>query len=435
MLATTSASAGFVRDSETESLIRDYSRPIFRAAGLGTQGIQIHLVGERSFNAFVVDGQNMFINVGTLMNAKTPNQVIGVIAHESGHIAGGHLARLRQQVAKARTASLMLQVLGLAAMAAGAFAGGGGDVGVAGAGVAMGGGQAAFRSVLAYQRAEESSADQAAVVYLNATKQSARGMLKTFEFFADQGIASIKYVDPYAQTHPMPQQRMSQLHELAEKSPYFNAMDSPELQRRHDMMRAKLYGFLDNPKTVFNRYPASDNSSPARYARAVATYRMSGVKPFLPQIDGLIAEEPRNPYYLEIKGQFLFETGNAAGAIPPLRQSVQLAPEEPLIRIMLAQALLANQSGAGIDEAIGHLKTALAKEDDSATGYRQLANAYGKKNQIADAELASAQAYFYEGKLKLAKDQAFRAKGKLKSGSPGWVKADDILNFNPPQAK
>ena len=180
LVSSTSAEAGgIIRDAETEALIRAYAKPIFDAAGLGSQGIEIHIVNDRSFNAFVVDGHNMFMHAGTLMTAKTPNQVIGVIAHESGHIIGGHLARLRSQIAKARSAALMLQILGIAAMAAGASAGGGaGDIGQAGMGVAYGGQDAAMRMVLAYQQDEESSADQAGVKFLNATQQSARGMLE-----------------------------------------------------------------------------------------------------------------------------------------------------------------------------------------------------------------------------------------------------------------
>ncbi len=424
--------ASLIRDTEIEAVIRDYATPIFSVSGLSSQNIKIHLVSDKSFNAFVVDGQNMFVHTGTLMNAKTPNQVIGVIAHEAGHIAGGHLARLRQTLSRARSASLMLQLLGLAAMAAGAFAGGGAEMGQAGAAVAIGGSSAAMRAVLAYQRGEESAADQAAVTYLNATGQSARGMIETFAYFADQGIVSIKYVDPYAQSHPMPQDRIAQLRMLAERSPYYENRDSEELQHRHDMMRAKLSGFLEAPQTVFNKYPKSNTSLPARYARTIASYKSGGLKPFLPQVDALLAEQPDNAYFLELKGQFLFESGNVAQSIPPLRRAAQLLPQEALIRIMLAQALLQDRENRYVDEAIEHLRYALVKENTSAIGYRQLATAYAQKNQIGNAELASAQAYMYEGKLKLAKDQAIRAKTKFKTGTPGWLRADDIVNFEPP---
>ena len=200
---------GLIRDAETEALIRVYAKPILSAAGLGSQNVRIHLVNDRNFNAFVVDGRNMFMHAGTLMNAKTPNQVIGVIAHETGHITGGHLARLRTQVSKAKSAALMLQLLGLATMVGGAMAGAPG-LGQVGMGAAFGGQDAALRSLLAYRQSEESSADQAAMTFLNATKQSGRGMIETFEFMASK-LVGIQGIYPYLQSHPMTSQRISQL--------------------------------------------------------------------------------------------------------------------------------------------------------------------------------------------------------------------------------
>jgi len=443
LITSTSANAaGLIRDAETEALIRLYAKPILNAAGLGSQAIRIHLVNDRNFNAFVVDGHNMFMHAGTLMSAKTPNQVIGVIAHESGHITGGHLARLRTQVSRAKSAALMLQLLGVAAMAAGAIAGSP-DIGQAGMGAAFGGQDAAMRTLLAYRQTEESSADQAAVTFLNATKQSGRGMIETFDFMASK-LVGIQGINPYLQSHPMPQQRMAQLRELVTSSPYYENTDAPELQFRHDLMKGKLFGFLDEPQAVFNRYPQTDQSLPALYARAIATYRQSGVKVAMPQIDALIAAKPDWPYFYEIKGQFLFESGSAAAAVPPLREAVRLSPNEPLLRVMLGQALLGANDTKLVDEAITNLRTALAREETSAMGYRQIAAAYArkaeaakavgaKKQYMAQAGLASAEAYFYEGQLKLAKQQAKRAKAGFVDGTPNWIRADDILAFQIPR--
>ncbi|HYJ57784.1 MAG TPA: M48 family metalloprotease [Methyloceanibacter sp.] len=433
---------GLIRDAETESLIRLYAKPILSAAGLGSQGVRIHLVNDRNFNAFVVDGRNMFMHAGTLMNAKTPNQVIGVIAHEAGHITGGHLARLRTQVSKATSAALMLQLLGLATMVGGAMAGAPG-LGSAGMGVAYGGQDAALRSLLAYRQSEESSADQAAVTFLNSAKHSRRGMLETFEFMASK-LVGVQGINPYLMSHPLPNQRLSQLRDLVASSPYYDNVDPPELQFRHDLMKAKLFGFLDEPQTVFNRYPQTDQSLPANYARAIATYRQSGVKVAMKQLDALIAAKPDSPYFYEIKGQFLFESGSSAAAIPPLREAVRLSPDEPLLRIMLGQALLGVNDRKLVDEAITNLRTALAREDSSAMGYRQLATAYARKAEaaqaagarrqyMAQAELASAEAYFYEGQLKRAKQQAKRAREGFVDGTPNWIRADDILAFEVPK--
>ena len=421
----------FIRDAETERLLRDYARPIFKVAGLSTQDIHVHIVKDNGFNAFVVDGRNMFINYGTLMKSKTPNQVIGVIAHETGHIAGGHLAGLRQAATGARTAALMAQVLGILIMGAGIAAGGGGDAGAAGAGVLYGGQSAAQRTLLTYRRGQESAADQAAVNYLNATRQSARGMLQTFEYFADQGLTSLQFTDPYMQSHPMPQQRITQLRGLAHNSAYFNAKDPLKLQLRHNMVRAKLSGFLDNPRIVFNRYPRTDRSLSSRYARAIANCRLSGAEACLPDLNALVAQYPKNPYFWELKGEFLIRWGRAGDAIAPLRKAVKLAPKESLMRIMLAQALLSTDDGRHADEVIKTLRHALVKESTHATGYSLLSRAYGRKQQIAQADLASAQSSLYSNDVKRAKMFATRAKSKFLRGSPGWLKADDITNYQP----
>ena len=370
-----------IRDAETEALIRTYAKPIFDAAGLGSQAIEIHIVNDRSFNAFVVDGHNMFIHAGTLMEAKTPNAVIGVIAHESGHIIGGHLARLRTQLARAKSAALMLQLLGLAAMAAGAL-GGAPGLGQAGMGVAYGGEDAAMRSILAYRQDEESSADQAGVelpqCHPSIGPRHARDL---------RGHVEQAYRRPGHQSLPANPPAAAaaadlQLRELVTSSPYYNAVDPPELQYRHDLVKAKLYGFLDAPEVLFNRYPQSDQSIPAQYARAIATYRKSGVKAAMPLIDALITAQPNWPYFYEIKGQFLFESGYPAAAVAPLAPGGRARPNEPLIRVMLGQALLGTNDPKLVDEAITNLRTALAREDSSAMGYRQLAAAYATQGRL-----------------------------------------------------
>jgi predicted Zn-dependent protease len=286
------------------------------------------------------------------------------------------------------------------------------------------------RSVLSYQRVEEASADQAAISYLNRTKQSGAGMLQTFRFFADQSLGSAVAIDPYLQSHPMPQDRLAQLRVLAEGSPFFNAKDSPQLQFRHDLVRAKLVGFMNknNAQIVFRKYPDKDQSLPARYARAIARNFSGGAQRAVAEIDGLIAEQPNNPYFHELKGQFLLESGNVSAAIGPLNKAVSLAPNSGLMRIMLAQAQVASDNRGILNEAVANLKRGLAKEDRSALGYRQLALAYGKLNRIAEADLASAQAAFFEGNAEYAKVHAERAISAFPEGSPNWVKANDIIN-------
>ena len=432
LLLTQTASvnaASLIRDAEIEALLSDYASPIFRAAALSSQNINIHIVNDKSFNAFVIDGQNMFIHVGAMTKSETPNQLIGVIAHEAGHIAGGHLARLKVQMARMQSAALIMNLIGIGAMIGGAVSGGGNDVGEAGAAVLYGGTSIIQRSILSYRRAEESAADQAAVSYLNRTKQSVRGMLETFRHFADQSLGSVNFIDPYIQSHPMPQARIAQLRDLAERSAYFDAKDSPQLQFRHDMVRAKLEAFTNknNAAYVMRKYPESNRTLPARYARAITRYFTSGVDGAMNDLDGLLAEQPDNPYFHELKGQFLLESGKARAAIAPLQKAVSLAPDAGLMRVMLGQALVSTNDPALLKEAIGQLRKALIKEKQSVVGYRQLAIAYGQLNKIPEAQLASAQGFLFEGNADFAKVHAERAIRAFPEGSPNWVKANDII--------
>jgi len=420
-----------IRDAEIEQLMRDYTAPIFRVAGLSKANLKIILINDKSFNAFVVDGRRIFVNTGALQESTTPNQIIGVLAHETGHIAGGHLSKLHQELANVQTAALIGMLLGAAAMAA---AGGGNGAGQAGMAAIHASQHVAQRSLLSYQRAHEEAADRAAVKFLAATGQSAKGMYETFKRFADQSMFSARFADPYAQSHPMPNERIAALTEIARASPYWDKKDPQELQARHDMMRAKLSGFMDPPQTVARRYPPSDNSLPARYARAIATYRHSDIRAAIAQIDALIAIQPNNPYFHELKGQALLENGRAAEAIAPLRRAASLAPDPTLIQILLGQALVATNNPALADEAITILRNGLAREPDTPNGYQQLAMAYGRKGDLAQADLASAQAAFARGDIKTARELAARAKTKLPVGSPGWVRADDIVAAKLPAA-
>ncbi len=416
-----------IRDAEIEQLLRDYTSPILRAAGLAKQGIQVTIINDRSFNAFVMDGRRIFVNAGALMDSQRPNEIIGVLAHETGHIAGGHLSKLRDQLAMAQTQSIIAMLLSIGAMVAA------GRSGPQDASAAIYGPQSAImRSLLSYQRAQEEQADRAGVKFLAATGQSAKGMADTFRRLADQILFAARGADPYTQSHPMPAERVAALEALA-RNEYWDKKDSPELQLRHDLAKAKLIGFLERPDTVMRRYPITDNSMAARYARAIATYRHADLRMAIAQIDALIQQQPNNPYFYELKGQALLEGAKPHEAIAPLRRAVSLAPVPGLIQVLLAQALIATNDPKNADEAVNMLKAALAREPESADGYTQLAMAYGRKGDLAQADLASAQAAFTRGDTKTARELATRAKTRFAVGSPGWVKADDIVGYKPPQ--
>ncbi|HKS20763.1 MAG TPA: M48 family metalloprotease [Bradyrhizobium sp.] len=421
-----------LRDAETEQLLREYSRPILRAAGLEKQNIQMVIINESVFNAFVADGRRIFVNYGAIMQSETPNQIIGVLAHETGHLAGGHLAKIREQLAAAQTQMIIAMLLGAGAMVAGAR-GGNSNGGLANAGAAAISAPQEMikRTLLSYVRQQEENADRAGVKYLTATGQSARGMYETFKRFSSESLFASRGADPYLQSHPMAAERVAALEELARSSPYWEKKDDPALQLRHDMVRAKISAFMERPDTVYRRYPPSNNSLPARYARAIATYRHGDLRVALAQIDQLIQEQPANPYFYELRGQALLEGGKPVEAIAPLRKAVQLSGSAPLIEMLLGQALVASNNNAYTDEAINILRAAVARETEAPLGYSQLAMAYGRKGDYAQADLASAQAAYLRGDNKTARDLASRAKTRFAIGTPGWVKADDIVSAKP----
>ena len=428
--AQTGKDAGIpmIRDAEIEQLLRDYSQPILKVAGLGNQDVRVVIIGDKSFNAFVMDAHRIFVNAGALMEATTPNQLIGIFAHETGHIVGGHLSKMRQELANAQTAAIIAMLLGVGALVAGARSNNM-DMGNIGGAVLNAPQSYLMHSLLAYQRAQEEQADRAGVRFLTMTGQSAKGMYDTFKRFADESMFSASSIDPYAQNHPMPAERMAELETLV-KTQYWDKKDPPQLQFRHDMMRAKMYGFMDRPDAVLRRYPLTDTSLPARYARAISAYRFGDMRGAIAQIDSLIQSMPNNPYFYELKGQALLEGAHPTEAIAPLRRAVELAPDPALIQILLGQALVATNDVKMAGEAIPLLRAALIKEPESTDAYSTLAMAYGRKQDLAEADLASAQAAFASGDNKTARELAARAKQRFPIGSPGWVRADDIVAFN-----
>ena len=420
-----------LRDTESEQLLRDYTRPILRAAGLEKQNIQMVIINESVFNAFVADGRRIFVNYGAMMQSETPNQIIGVLAHETGHLAGGHLAKLRERLAEAQTQMIIAMLLGAGAMVAGSKGGGNSGLANAGAAAMSAPGEVIRRTLLSYVRQQEENADKAGVKFLTATGQSARGMYETFRRFTNESLFAARGTDPYVQSHPMPAERVRALEELARSSPYWDKKDDPALQMRHDMVRAKISAFMERQDTVYRRYPLSNTSLPARYAHAVTTYLHGDLRSALAQIDGLIQLQPANPYFYELRGQALLEGGRPMEAIAPLRKAVQLSNHAPLIEMLLGQALVASDNKAYTEEAIAILRNATARETEAPIGYMQLAMAYGRKGDYAQADLASAQAAYLRGDNKTARDLASRAKTRFAIGTPGWVKADDIVSAKP----
>lgn len=431
--AQAQARSGVIRDAEIEALLKDYAAPIFNAAGIAKGSITIALIDDRSFNAFVTTGRRMFVNIGALMEAKTPNEIIGVIAHEAGHIAGGHLTLQRERAGMAQMMATAGVVLGAGAMVAGA-GNRNMNAGNGGMGIMLGAQELAVRSMLSYQRGEEQAADRAAIKYLAATKQSPKGLVDTFKRLSDDQMFKLDGVDPYLMSHPAPQDRIASLEQLATSSPVFAAKDPASLVARHEMMRAKLYGFAAKCEEVVRRYPISDMSLPARYARAIMNYRYKKVPEALAQIDDLLKSQPNNPYFWELKGQVLLEFGQAREAVSALRRASGGVPDSGLIRGLLGRALVATGDQTLLDEGIRELTNASQREPNDIENWRQLAIAYNQKDNIGMAEFSAAQEALLMGDMQSAVNHAAKAKARLPAGSPAALKADDILNYRKPKS-
>jgi predicted Zn-dependent protease len=428
--AQSTRSRKFVRDAETEALLQDYVQPIFKAAGIRANSVELFLVQDPAFNAYVPSGRTIVVNTGAIIDSKTPNELIGMLAHETGHLAGDHTARLNEQLANAQTMATIGALAGIGAAVAGAAAGSG-EAARAGSGIIAGSGEIARRSVLSYQRSEEMAADQSALVYLKKTQQSAKGMLDTFKRFADDTLFAARTANPYLMSHPLPRERIDMIQREAQASPYYNKKDPPALVARHNMVRAKLVGFTGSTDEIMRRYPPSDTSVPAQYARAIAAYRNGNSQTGLKILDGLLKAQPKNPYFWELQGQINLENGRAGQAVPGFRKAVSLAPKSGMLKVLLGQALVETGDPSVTNEAIKNLTVGLQVDPNMAIGYRSLARAYAARGDIALADLATAQGEFAGGNYAAARQHAARAQKGLKPGSPGWIRADDIVSYHP----
>lgn len=408
-----------IRDAEIERTLDRMARPVFQAAGLDPSAVDIYIVNDRALNAFVAGGNNLFLHTGLLWTLETPEEVLGVIAHEAGHIAGGHQARRSLNLRNARGPALLGVLAGIAAAAAGAPS--------AGAAITAGSQSAVQRSLLAYNRAEEASADQAAIDYLLRSGVDPSGFLKVLTRFRGQEVLTIGSIDPYILTHPLSTDRFQLIERRIAEAAARSFPADPERAYWHGRMRAKLRGFLDNPERVLRELEGQSESEEVLYARAVALYRLPSLQEALAAIDRLIALRPDDPFYIELKGQILFETGKPEAAVPLYREAVRLAPDEPLLQAGLGRALLALNRPEADAEALDVLQEARARDLGDAAALRDLATAYARAGQDGMAALATAERYALTGQTKDAVLIARRAATALPEGSPGWLRAQDIL--------
>ena len=434
VLAPAAASAqgmNLIRDTEIELILREYAEPVFRAAGLNPDDVTINLVADRTLNAGAGAGQQMFFNTGFIQETETPNQLIGVIAHEAGHIAGGHTVRSGEMSRAGMRPFLLSMGLGLLAIAAGAPD--------AGAAMMVSAPQFGMIAALGYSRQQEGRADQAAATYLGRAGISSRGLVEFFDKFRYNEVFSEARRFPFFQSHPISSERIEMLRRRVEDQAAYGKVDSPEALAKHAIIRAKIDAFMDPPTQTFIKYKETDTSYPARYARAIAHYKATHTDIAITQIDALITEQPENPYLHELKGQVLFEAGRAAESEGPLRRSVELAPEAPLLRVLLAQTLLAQEpassapvSNPKLNEAVEHLQKALVLEKDNTFAWKLMAQAHDAAGEPGQARLAAAEEHYAVGDTAQAKVFAMRARELLVRNSPQWRRATDIVLVSEP---
>ncbi|ATY32738.1 M48 family metalloprotease [Sphingomonas psychrotolerans] len=412
-----------LRDAETEALLADMSRPIIIAAGLSPANVRVVLVNDQSINAFVAGGQIVYIHSGLLDAADTANEVQGVIAHEIGHIVGGHA--VFQNDGGYTNISILSLLLGAAAMAAGA--------GEAGTGILMMGQRAAIGKYLAFSRVQESSADAAGVRFIKGAGISGKGMLSFFDKLTAQmhrygyyATENNPEVDPFAQTHPMSADRVETLRTDLQAAPSWNKPLDAGIERRFKRVQAKLRGYVAEPETTLRRYPASDQSAPAHYARAYAYHKSGYPDQAAAETAALVKTAPDDPYFLELEGQILLESGKPAEALGALREATRRSNNQPLIAATFGHALLATEDKANLAEAESVLRTAVARDKENPFAWMQLGTVYERKGDEPRTALATAERAHLMGDMRTALMSARAAMGNLPQGSTDWIRAQDI---------
>jgi predicted Zn-dependent protease len=407
-----------LRDAETETLFDQMSAPMIRAAHLDPKNVKVVMINDHSINAFVAGGQVVYIHSGLIEAADNANEVQGVIAHELGHIAGGHVIN-PDGIKQATGITLLSLIVGAAAIAAGA-----GDLG---AGVLAAGQQAAMGKYLAFTRVQEASADEAGSGYLIASGISGKGLLTFFRKL--QGVEfrlAVPHDDGYGQTHPLTSDRIAILTEKVKAAPSYGTKTDPALEASFQRVKAKLKGFVADAPVTLRDFPESNRSIPARYARAYAWHKSAYPEKALAEVDSLLTSIPGDPYFLELKGQILLESGRPIEALPVLRAAVAKTNNQPLIASLFGHALIATEDGANYAEAEKVLKASINKDNENPFAWYQLGVIYDHKGDAARAAMASAERYHLEGQPRLALANADLAVRNLPTGTPDWIRAQDI---------
>ena len=407
-----------LRDTETEALFQDVAKPLIEAANLDKKSVKVVLLNDDEINAFVAGSQNVYVNSGLITRADNVNQLQFVIAHELGHVAGGHAIRMGEGAKEATGITLATMVLGAIAIAAGA--------GDAGLGLMMMGQRAAMGQFLAFTRAQETSADVAGASYIHKAGVSGKGGLEFFKKLQNQEYRLAVYAtDSYDRTHPLSSERISMLTNMFQKDAAWNTPTDPALEARFQRVKAKLVGFI-SPKQAISKYPETDQTVPAHYARAYAYHLGAYPDKALAEADALLKTAPHDPYFLELKGQIMLESGRPADAIAPLREATEKSGKAPLIASMLGHALISTENQKNMEEAKGILKSAVAVDNGNPFAWYQLGMIYDSEGDTPRAALATAERSNLEGNPKLALTSAEMAMRGIPAGTPDYLRAQDI---------
>ena len=418
LLARPALAQQILRDAETEAFMTDMSGPLVKAAGMEPRNVQVMVINDPEINAFVAGGQYVWVHSGLIAQADNVNQLQGVVAHELGHIEGGHVIRSGEGIKEATGVTLLSLVLGAAAIAAGGAEAGMGIMGL--------GQQAAMSKFLAFSRAQESSADLAGARYLHAAGISGKGSLEFFKKLQNQEYRlAIPQDNSYGRTHPLSGERIQVLREVYEPDPAWNRPPDPWLEKRFERIKAKLIGFVSEPTQTLIKYPESDQSIPAHYARAYAWHKSAYPDRALQEADWLLGAQPHDPYFLELKGQILLESGKPAEAVAPLREAVRLT-NQPLIATLLAHALIATEDQANFAEAEQVLRVAVQRDRENPFAWYQLGVVYERRGDTPRAALATAERYAMLGEHPMALRSADAAMQGLKQGTVDYLRAQDI---------
>ncbi|MBM3617961.1 MAG: tetratricopeptide repeat protein [Alphaproteobacteria bacterium] len=419
-VATQAFAISLIRDAEIEQTIRAYSTPVFEKAGLTPSSISLYIVNDQAINAFVMGGSNIFVNTGLIMQCPRPEMVIAVLAHETGHISGGHLVRSVQAAEKAQIQAVLGALLGAVAIAGGA-----GDAGMA---ILSGGQNMALRGMITHTRANEEAADNTALNILDQLGISASGMLETFEILRKQEKLKIgNSSDPYLRTHPLNTDRIMQVRNHVEQSKIPAGTVPERFVVLHQRMLGKLEGFLGEPAEVLTRYPETDSNVRAYYARAVAYFRQAKIDKAIAEMDTLISQSPNDPYFHELKGQILFEGSRIKEAAESYKKAVDLLPAASLIRVEYARALIALEDNSNLPEAIKHLEAASSNgEKENASLWRLLATAYGRSGQMGLSHLALAEEALALNDPETTLKQLELAAPSLGVATPAYLRAEDL---------